>query len=359
MSVNSRILRFFVLFVALAVTASLAFANGQKESKGTQSAASTSGKYVIGVSNTLTGNGWREEMICSIKAQALVSHQVSRLILSNRTEGPQGQIQDLRNLIADGVNAIILDPSNYTALDSVLNQAMSRGIVVVAVDQPVAAKGAYIVDNNQTMYGYLGAKWLFQQLHGKGNVVEMQGADGAPANTQRENGFKKALTGYPNIHIVANTYTNWTEATASEQIRDILSSGTKVDGVWTSGVDSTIVDVFKAENKPYVPVVGADNEGFIKQLLTMKSNGLTGVAVTNPPVVGGAGLTVALDALSGKSVSHHVQLTPGVWPNTTSKGVGDLKAHDLPTMGPYYSTDWSIPHYTTYSESQLLACKGP
>jgi ABC-type sugar transport system substrate-binding protein len=25
-------------------------------------------KYVVGVSNTLTGNGWREEMICSIKA---------------------------------------------------------------------------------------------------------------------------------------------------------------------------------------------------------------------------------------------------------------------------------------------------
>jgi len=32
--------------------------------------ASAADKYVVGVSNTLTGNGWREEMICSIKAQA-------------------------------------------------------------------------------------------------------------------------------------------------------------------------------------------------------------------------------------------------------------------------------------------------
>ena len=27
-------------------------------------------KWVLGVSNTLVGNGWREEMICAIKAQA-------------------------------------------------------------------------------------------------------------------------------------------------------------------------------------------------------------------------------------------------------------------------------------------------
>ena len=36
---------------------------------GAVSTASADG-YVIGVSNTITGNGWREEMICSIKAQA-------------------------------------------------------------------------------------------------------------------------------------------------------------------------------------------------------------------------------------------------------------------------------------------------
>ena len=32
--------------------------------------AGSQAKYVIGVSNTLVGNGWREEMICAVKAQA-------------------------------------------------------------------------------------------------------------------------------------------------------------------------------------------------------------------------------------------------------------------------------------------------
>jgi ribose transport system substrate-binding protein len=36
------------------------------------------GKWVLGVSNTLVGNGWREEMICAVKAQALSSGRSRR-----------------------------------------------------------------------------------------------------------------------------------------------------------------------------------------------------------------------------------------------------------------------------------------
>ena len=61
-------------------------------------------KYVVGVSNTLVGNGWREEMVCSIKAEALASGKVSKIILANRNGGPSEQIADLRNLISAGVN---------------------------------------------------------------------------------------------------------------------------------------------------------------------------------------------------------------------------------------------------------------
>ncbi len=35
-------------------------------------------EYVVGVSNTLIGNGWREEMICSIKAEAEASARSRR-----------------------------------------------------------------------------------------------------------------------------------------------------------------------------------------------------------------------------------------------------------------------------------------
>ena len=54
--------------------------------------AAAGGDFVIGVSNTLAGNGWREEMICSVKAQSLASGQVSEVIAISRNGGPTEQI---------------------------------------------------------------------------------------------------------------------------------------------------------------------------------------------------------------------------------------------------------------------------
>jgi ribose transport system substrate-binding protein len=106
-------------------------------------------KYVVGVSNTLIGNGWREEMICSIKAQAKASGVVSKVILANRNGGPPEQIADLRNLISAGANVIILNPSSPDALNPVIKQAAAKGIIVVAVDQGVTAPEAYVLSNDQ------------------------------------------------------------------------------------------------------------------------------------------------------------------------------------------------------------------
>ena len=136
--------------------------------------------YVLGVSNTLVGNGWREQLICSIKAQALASGKVSKVIVANRNGGPAEQIADIRTLIAAGANAIIVYPSSPDALNSVISQAGSRGIKIVAVDQRVTAPQAYAATNDQVAYGRVGAAWLFKTLGGKGNVVELRGIAGGP-----------------------------------------------------------------------------------------------------------------------------------------------------------------------------------
>ena len=180
---------------------------------------------MIGVSNTLVGNGWREEMICSIKAQAQASGKVSKVIVANRNGGPAEQIADIRNLISAGANAIIINPSSGNALNAVIAQAAARGIQVVSVDQRVTAPQAHNVTNDQVAYGRLGAEWLFKKMGGKGNVVEMRGIAGVPADTDRHTGFQQALKKYPGIKVVKSTFMGWDFATAGKQMLDILNSG--------------------------------------------------------------------------------------------------------------------------------------
>ena len=61
--------------------------------------------------------------------------------------------------------------------------AVATAGLVVAVDQGVTEPSAYVISNNQEDYAYLGAKWLFEQIGGKGEVFYMRGAAGASAAT--------------------------------------------------------------------------------------------------------------------------------------------------------------------------------
>lgn len=86
----------------------------------------------------------------------------------------------------------------------------------------------------------------------------MRGIDGVPADTDRHNGFLAALEKYPNIEIVAETFTGWDPSTGAQQALDLITTQ-EIDGIWTSGIDYTVVEQFGAANVDFVPIVDADN----------------------------------------------------------------------------------------------------
>ena len=229
--------------------------------------------YTIGYSNAGgVGNGFREEQVCTAKAEAAASGQVSTLTTIHRNTDAAGQLSDIRDLIAKGVNAIVFNPNDPAALNPALAEAKAAGIVTVSVDAYVTDTTAYNLYNNQVKYAELGAKWLFDQMGGTGTVCYMRGLAGHPADSDRDIGFKNVLKDYPNIKIVPNAdgvATGWDPATATKLINDFIASGQydSIQGIWTSGMDSMVVDAIKAANKKFVPIVGADLGGFVTQLL--------------------------------------------------------------------------------------------
>jgi ribose transport system substrate-binding protein len=314
--------------------------------------------FTIGVSNTVQGNGWREEMVCSIKAQALASGKVASLNIAHRNTDAAGQLEDIRNLISAGVDAIIVNPSDPAGIQPALAEASAAGIVVVVVDQNVTEPTAYILQNNQEQYAYLGAKWLFETMGGKGSVVYMRGAAGASADSDRDKGFKKALAEFPGVTVAQETFTGWQQDQGKQQILDYIATGAPFDGIWTSGIDNVIVDALVESGAPLVPVVGADNAGFVGQLNSVE--GLKGAAVTNPGSVGGAGVTLALQILEGnKPAQQSVLVEPQLWENVTPEGKAQLAAAADPSLSQEWPVSISIPDWTTYTKEQIVACKGP
>ena len=355
-----------------AATASAAASSG--------ASPSTAGKtYTIGYSNGGgVGNGFREEQLCTARAQALVSGQVSKITVTSRNTDAAGQLQDIRDLIAKNVNAIVFNPNDPKALNPALAEAKAAGIVTVSVDAFVTDPNTYNLYNNQIEYARLGAKWLFDQLGGQGTVYYMRGLAGHPADSDRDKGFKLALKDYPGIKLLPNANgvaTGWDPATATKLMNEFLASGQydTIQGIWTSGIDSEVVDAIKAAGKKFVPIVGTDRGSFVKQLLDPTGYpGLKGVAVTNTAGVGGAGVTMALKLLNGETITtdptasqpNTVLLKPVAVDNLTDAGKATLQSW-LSVVLP--DATWplgiTIDGWTTYTAAQANpktgGCKGP
>jgi len=334
--------------------------------------APAGGNYKIGFSNPLgVGNGFREEQLCTAKAQALVSGQVESGTWTHRNTDAQGQLSDIRDLIAADVDAIVFNPLDPEALNPALDEAQAAGIVTVAIDAAVTDPETVNLSNDQVDYAYKGASWLFEQMGGEGRVWYTRGIPGHPADTDRHEGFQKALAENPGIEVVPGAegvHTNWDPAQATQLANDFIASGEydNIQGIWTSGMDSQVVDAIKGANKEFVPIVGADLRAFVEQLLNVSGEyeGLTGIAVYNPAAVGGAGVKLALDILNGQTPEVGENNTvllpaPEAWDNVSEEGKAKLAEINVPEIDPLYPVSWYIDGLTDYTLDEMLACKGP
>jgi ribose transport system substrate-binding protein len=337
-------------------------------------APSAAAQYKIGYSNGGgVGNGFREEQVCTAKAEALASGAVSELTTIHRNTDAAGQLQDIRDLIAAGVDAIVFNPNDPDALSPALDEAKAAGIVTVSVDQFVNHADTYQLFNNQVKYAELGAKWLFDKLGGKGTVYYMRGFAGAGADTDRHTGFTNVLKDYPDIKILPNNdgvATQWDPAITTQLTNDFIASGDydTINGIWTSGMDVEVIDAIKAADKTFVPLVGTDRGGSVSKFLDDTNYpGLDGAAVTNTAAVGGAGVALALKVLNGETVAtdpsaatpNTALLVPVLADDQTDAGKATLQSWLVDGLDPSWPLGLEIEGYTHYTPEEAILCKGP
>jgi ribose transport system substrate-binding protein len=359
----------------------------QSPGGGAQSPGAGTGEYTIGFSNAFgVGNGFREEQLCTAKAQALVSGEVSGGTWIHRNVDANGQLSDLRTLIAANPDAIVFNPNSPTALNPALDEAQEAGIVTIALDGYVTDPETLNLSNDQVAYGRIGAEWLFERLGGEGRVWYTRGIAGHPADNDRHQGVLEALEQYPDIELwptEEGVHTGWDPTTTTNLANELVASPDydTIDGIWTSGMDSQVVDAIQAAGKPFVPIVGADLRAFVEQLLNVSGNyeGLEGIAVYNPAAVGGAGVELALRALNDEPIESETRTLedadgnefqieavflpePEAYANDTPEGIARLEEINVPELDPLWPVSWQIEGWTDYTFEQMLppeGCKAP
>jgi ribose transport system substrate-binding protein len=164
------------------------------------------------------------------------------------------QISAIQQMVAQGVNAIILLPVDSVAEAPAIAAAGKAGVPVILADTPPAPSDTWSVSawtQNQVQPD-AGALGLIQ----KGNIVIVKGIAGNQNDVVLYNQKLANLKNCPNIHVAATLYGNWDQGTAKTVVSQYIAShpqplaGVLQDGGMMAGV----VQAFEA-NGLTVPVI--------------------------------------------------------------------------------------------------------
>lgn len=200
-----------------------------EETTGTAEVTNGDAPYVA-FSTGATNTTWRQQMVdyfSEVAEEYVAEGRLSGYTIANNTTDwdVTDQISVIRDLIADeNVDIIVVNPNSPTDLNAVLAEAVAAGKLVVCGDCEVDVEGVYCVSVDHYQWAYNIADAICQELGGEGNVVEISGADGHPANEERERGTAEACAQYDGINLIYSQPGGWDNQTAKEVLSTYLTS---------------------------------------------------------------------------------------------------------------------------------------
>ncbi len=301
-----RVLMLILMFLLSSV--SFLAANAQKENV-------EDGGIRIAFSNSYVGNSWRSECVKifdSYCSKLLEKGIISKYYSSSSGNDPQAQINEIRNMMSMGYNAIIINAASPTALAPIANEAVERGIVVASFDNTVASDLVYNVNVDLQAIGRMQAQWIADQLNGNGNILFIQGVEGTTVSNEKLKGYNEILGKYPNIKILQSGFGKWDEATTAVLVNNMLAAqkGKSIDGILSEGLGevSTYEALIQHGLDPgKIPMTGEMSNGFMR---LMANKGVIGFASGVPPYLVAASVDTIVKVLNGETVSKNIIIQP-------------------------------------------------
>jgi len=263
---------------------------------------------VVGISTGSSGTSWRNIMIAALEEVGNEYKAAGKIadykIVNNITNGDATeQANILRDFISQGVDIIMVNPNSPDALNGVIAEAQDEGILVVAYDATVTAPNVLNVTLDHYAWNKKNVEYIASTLQ-KGNVIQIYGLDGHPANNERIRATDDVLKNYPDIKLIANTTGYWDQTKAKEVATQIIGSGQQIDGVITQdGEAFGVLSAFLDANKLPKVMFGDPGTAFFKEWKKLRDQGadFKACAQPNPPGIGGTAFRMALQLYNGKN----------------------------------------------------------
>ena len=243
-------------------------------------------------------NSWRVQAVEETRAAAAADDRIGELIVTNYQEDVAVMVSDMEDMLARGVDAILVHTGQVGLLGDAVAAANEAGIPVINFGQidPDIDYASQMWAGGQS-YGRTGGEWLAQKLPDGGEVWALRGIAGHSEDVARFEGMKAAIEG-TGIEVTREDFGAWSYEGSKPLCESWVLSGDLPDAIWSSGADMTraCIDVFAELGMEPILMTGEGNNGLMRQWTEL---GLDSVAASFPPSMFAVGLNGVAELLEG------------------------------------------------------------
>lgn len=192
--------------------------------------------WTIGYASTYAGNTWRKNAMERLMNEVVPKWQklglIKEVIVTQSNLKDATQIQQMRQLVDQGVDAIIICCSNPTALNQTIKYAYDKGVPTFSFTGYVTSPYAVNSSVNYQLAGYEIGRWMAKEIGEKGNVLVIEGIPGASASDSQNRGVLAGLAKSPDIKVVGQIAHMWTSQVGQAETQKWLATHPgQLDGI--------------------------------------------------------------------------------------------------------------------------------
>ena len=289
-----HLLLLMMIMLVLAACSTEAPGSSSKESD----SSDKEGSYKIGLSVSTLNNPFFVTLSDGAKAKA--EELGATLTVVDAQDNASKQASDVEDLIQQGVDLILINPTDSEAVVATVEAANTADIPVITVDR--SSEGGEVVAHiasDNIAGGELAGEYLLGLIGEGSQVVELEGIAGSSAARDRGEGFNNIAN--EKLDVVAKQTANFNRAEGLTVMENILQGNPDVKAVFAHNDEMALgaLEAIEAAGKDIL-VVGFDaTEDAVK---SVEDGKLAGTVAQKPDLIGQKAIEAAVKSLKGEKV---------------------------------------------------------
>lgn len=255
-------------------------------------------EFTIGLSVSTLNNPFFVSLKKGIEKEA--KKRGMKVIIVDAQNDSSKQTSDVEDLIQQGVDALLINPTDSSAISTAVESANAVGVPVVTIDRSAEqGKVETLVASDNVKGGEMAVTFIADKLGKGAKVAELEGVPGASATRERGSGFHNIAD--QKIQVVTKQSADFDRTKGLTVMENLLQGHPDIQAVFAHN-DEMALGALEAINSSGKDILVIGFDGNKDALASIKNGKLSATVAQQPELIGKLATEAADDILHGKKV---------------------------------------------------------